>query len=327
MKNKVIKISALILILLSLLSFVGCDAEYSDWELSEDETVLTESPRYTASYYFIGTLIGYELSGSQILYDDYLYSELKDRTYRVYSPDYESDTVYLYNSSSKIICVYAKEGGGEAAKSFIAGNSAYTRLINADGEAARDIGEVGREELDNLVADTPIDVERLLDRLVYEVKVFDATGTLSRTHGGIYELEGAYLYVNYDALDNSCFNADGSFSYRSGSVNVAQLDPSLDDLFDEEGFEHYNHFSLEYEEGIYDEEGAERGRTFGLFVISLVIAVFAFGPCALALVFMIVDLARNGFKRTRATTYVIGGAALVGIVCEVLMIVLFFHGA
>jgi hypothetical protein len=34
----------------------------------------------------------------------------------------------------------------------------------------------------------------------------------------------SWYYINYDALDNSYFSSDGSFSYRSGTVEAVKLE-------------------------------------------------------------------------------------------------------
>ena len=52
----------------------------------------------------------------------------------------------------------------------------------------------------------------------------DETGTFGHEHGAIYVLNGEYWYINYDALDNSHFDSDGYFSYRSGTVTMKKAD-------------------------------------------------------------------------------------------------------
>lgn len=61
---------------------------------------------------------------------------------------------------------------------------------------------------------------------------------------GIYVMDGAYYYLNYEQLGNQHFDADGNFSYRSGTVALTdaetyregietQLAPLLDPPFEE----------------------------------------------------------------------------------------------
>ena len=60
---------------------------------------------------------------------------------------------------------------------------------------------------------------------VYEIHAMDKSETFTYAYGAIYQL-GAdeYWYVNYYELSNDHFNADGQFSYRSGSITMTRLE-------------------------------------------------------------------------------------------------------
>ena len=322
MKNRFVKIIVLVAIIIALLCFAGCNASYAQWELSKNEITLSETYRYNTDYFHITTLVGYDLSGTQIRYRQSIYLEDSNKRYTVYSPDYGADIVYLYNSADKIIHVFAKDGKGEGITSFIQGNAAYTKFVTSDLDEAKDIGTVERNNLDGLTASAVFDVPSLADKLVYKVIVYDNTATLSHVHGGVYKVNGMYYYVNYDNLDNSYFNADGSFSYRFGQITAAELDSSFYNLFAADGFVNYDHFDYEYEEGIVDPADVEELAFVGRIWLSIYIAVFAIVPCIVALAFMIADIVRRGFYKVNFTTYVISGASIVGILSAVAMILL-----
>ncbi len=70
-----------------------------------------------------------------------------------------------------------------------------------------------------------INVNELGEADIFEITVHDRTETKAYQHGAIYLMpNGIYYYVCFEDLDNSYFDADGYFSYRSGSVQVYELD-------------------------------------------------------------------------------------------------------
>lgn len=74
----------------------------------------------------------------------------------------------------------------------------------------------------------PFAVTRLNDATIYEVTAHDRTETKAYQHGAVYQFaDGSFYYVCFRGLDNSHFDADGYFSYRSGTVDAYPLDGAL----------------------------------------------------------------------------------------------------
>ncbi len=68
-------------------------------------------------------------------------------------------------------------------------------------------------------------VNELKSAKIYEITGHDKTKMVAYQHGAIYVMpNGVYYYVCFEDLDNSYFDADGYFSYRSGNVWVYELD-------------------------------------------------------------------------------------------------------
>ena len=106
-----------------------------------------------------------------------------------------------------------------------------------------------------------VKANELSEAEVLEITVHDRTESKAYQHGAVYIMpNGIYYYLLFDALDNSHFDADGYFSYRSGSVEVVKLDESVINELNQKNLEmiHKENNSI-YEdfivEGIYDENG------------------------------------------------------------------------
>ncbi len=57
----------------------------------------------------------------------------------------------------------------------------------------------------------------------YDLRAYDESGTVCFTYGAIYEIDEVFYYVNHQELGNEHFDANGEFSYRSGSVEATVL--------------------------------------------------------------------------------------------------------
>lgn len=70
-----------------------------------------------------------------------------------------------------------------------------------------------------------VSVAELSEADIYEITVHDITETKAFQQGAVYVMpDGMYYYVCFENLPNSYFDADGYFSYRSGTVPVYVLD-------------------------------------------------------------------------------------------------------
>ena len=128
--------------------------------------------------------------------------------------------------------VYVTENGAAALDSFMDGDFAHMRLTDAYMDSV--INEAVVSEWDGEGGEyVTVEVTDLEDMYWYEVVGYDASGCLSHVHGAVYITDGGYLYINYDALDNSYFDSEGCFSYRKGTVSALVLDGADALLVDE----------------------------------------------------------------------------------------------
>ncbi|MBE6605398.1 MAG: hypothetical protein E7639_06850 [Ruminococcaceae bacterium] len=74
-----------------------------------------------------------------------------------------------------------------------------------------------------------VEVSTLQDLEQHIIYGMDETGTFGHEHGAVYVINGEYWYINYDALDNTYFDSNGYFSYRSGTVTMKKVDKTAFD--------------------------------------------------------------------------------------------------
>ena len=306
--KKIKLLSVLILITLLLVSLAGCGGTYANWELSSDGTVLTETVKYNESYELVGSLFGMEIAGEIISFQNDVITE-DGVYYYVYAPSEDPDVVYLTRYSA--VFVYVRDEVPPALMEYLAGIPSSSKIVDRSAYG-RDITEEERIALDDLAPTDVFDVRELMNVPLYELRVYDSTGTIVHTHGGFYVVEESVYYVNYDALDNSHFDANGYFSYRSGSVEMVKLEGDYAELvLDTSSFERYDEVSYTFEEPIDNESDKEENEALarGALVLFLVLAFMI--PSIVPLVLMVIDIFRRGFKGVSATTYVILGAVVV----------------
>lgn len=83
------------------------------------------------------------------------------------------------------------------------------------------------DEADGMSVKT-LDVrDDLYEATRYDLFAYDESGTVCFTYGAIYEIDEVFYYVNYQELGNGHFDANGNFSYRSGSVEATVLGGEL----------------------------------------------------------------------------------------------------
>ena len=323
-KNKKI-ISLLALLLLTVALLASCSSAYAEWEFSPNGQYLEESLRYNEQYELTYTLFGYELAGELVEFWYGAYSE--EYGYMTIHASSEDPTVLLVKGNSSPLFVYTLDGAPASLEAFVSGNSDTQRIVNArDTGSYLDISSDEMKTFDSLAASVSIPVGSLVGALSYELKVYDLADGLMHVHGGFYAGDGKLYYVNYDALDNSYFDADGNFSYRSGNVPCAVVEGELAErvlnatdyvegaelvITDELGGDH---------EEIDPEEYAFTARVI-LIIYLLFFLVF---PAVIPLVYMIIDLCRRGFRGVSVTTYIILGAILIIFAASIALTVIAF---
>jgi len=131
------------------------------------------------------------------------------------------------------------EEGKEILDAFLARTDCIYYLESLDNYNYTEIGEnlVAALEASYQNQGLPrkwVDVRELGEADILEITVHDRTETKAYQHGAVYIMpNGSYYYVCFETLDNRFFDADGFFSYRSGSVHVYELDKAMRTQIDE----------------------------------------------------------------------------------------------
>ncbi len=72
-----------------------------------------------------------------------------------------------------------------------------------------------------------VSVKELEYAVTYNVLAVDKSETVAYIYGAIYLVGAEYCFVDYTKLGNQYFDADGNFSYRSGTVELEALGGAL----------------------------------------------------------------------------------------------------
>lgn len=224
MKKKLICLLLACLLLPALcVSVLAEEAEYAQWVISEDgEELSLDGTTYTWYPLAYGDRIVPE---ERFVYENDVTNPVNDKTMTVsVNPD-NPHMVFLvgYIGGYAVQRVYVTEEGRRILDAYVNGAYSEYLLVKDDDLAA----ELSLDLIAELDAQTEnqisMEVTRLRERASYDIIGYDETRTLAHTHGAIYLLGNGYYYINYDALDNTHFDASGSFSYRSGTVTLVKL--------------------------------------------------------------------------------------------------------
>ena len=235
--NNIRKISlalALVMIIACLLS-IGALADnkpttvVTSWTQSEDKSQLknnTDGRVYDLYYtdipiYDVPSIV--YVFANNIYTSDYYWSTLCQ------NPDYK-EAVWAFGNYQNDIFVTAQ--GKKDLDDFLAGDIGSFWLIDQSPQYRAALSKENVAALDKALHDgvntQNFEVKDIIPsnkRFVYEIHAMDKSETFTYAYGAIYQL-GAdeYWYVNYFELSNEYFNADGQFSYRSGSVTMTRLE-------------------------------------------------------------------------------------------------------
>lgn len=224
MKKRFSLILALLLVL-ALPVTVFATEDPITWSLSEDGKTMSDGQKIYERY----TLADGDIAVPRQAYVwNQSFDDPEDEwtTYRVVTFPEQPDMVALYYGTyaDGFVAVYTTKDAADSLEDFSAGVYSSMMLSDIyDYEAAEltldwvnglDGSDGARETLD--VRDLG-EVDR------YLVWGGNAGGTFYHTHGAFYFLNETWYYINYDALDNSYFDADGNFSYRRGTVEALAL--------------------------------------------------------------------------------------------------------
>lgn len=130
--------------------------------------------------------------------------------------------VFDYYSDTADFRVYVTAEGAAALDQFAQGN--YTAYELAEGRFfSAPVDAELMVSLQSKTSDTAMDVAELDNLTYYDIYGYDSTMTFVHVIGVVFDNDGQYLYVDYEWLDNTHFDADGNLSFRSGSVPVYTL--------------------------------------------------------------------------------------------------------
>ena len=250
--------------LLSVTVLATQETEPIAWELSEDEQTLTNGfDRYTRVSFYSNV----SLDPKQI----YRYAtavEFSEVSYLfggesfVYAPMPDSEFVWLEGDDS--IFIYATEKGQRDLQAFLELESGFYRLTNAQTETTAVLDEELLQAMEGSAGSKKsVEVTALRDQERHNILFYDSTDTLSYVYGAIYVLDDSYYYLNYLTLGNQYFDADGNFSYRSGTVELTVLNDGLcADIRETVDSQKYRSTQYEYETDIPDTDTYENPSGF-----------------------------------------------------------------
>lgn len=237
--NAFLKIIVVILIAFSLFALASCTVSsnrmrYAEWTLSDDGETLkcVDVDDEVTKYSLVGMEYSVALVGNLYAYNAYLegpYGEFL----MPYAPAEDSPIVFLsggHGADNRTpVYVYAEEGAQEALAyaQFLSGQSErYTAyLSDRSKEGVFSVQELAvlRSPVSDPALNVALEVKSLHGKAVAEILAYSDDRRLARVEGAVFEMLGEMYYVDYTALDNSYFDADGNFSFQRGTVTAERL--------------------------------------------------------------------------------------------------------
>ena len=220
--------------------------EVLEWTVSDDQSTLYYGDQVYSRYelYPYDWFRPYHFyEYSQDIKTDYEYLDTVGHPAHVIESqvivNHDIAVVYDYVGNDANYRVYVTEQGAASLKDFRTGH--YSQYHLADGYS------MSAPISSNLVQDW--DIHWDLDAFVmngytkeatelgkmdhYEIIGYDETMTFAHVVGAVFDDNGTYLFVDYDSLDNSYFDAYGNLSFRQGSVPVLVLDQQDENAINE----------------------------------------------------------------------------------------------
>ena len=227
LKRKICLLIGLVLILGALLMPVAYANEgYVAWQIEQDGSAIYKNgqkmPVYQGSRaFYLDPRTVYKYENSVQLGDETGYSS----PCAVRSSSADAEFVWVSGYSQNYI--YASSVGKAELDAFLAGTSVkYT--LDEDAKSA-DISSIDVEALDTAAREQSgtliVEVKSLENQQRYDIVAHDSTFTFAYVHGAVYYVDNTYYYISYDMLGNNYFDANGNFSYRSGTVSLSVVDP------------------------------------------------------------------------------------------------------
>ncbi len=209
----------LIILLVQLLTvFAFADTkQFVNWTLSLDGEVVEGNGSAYTKYGYADLALDAD--------DVYQYangiSPSSGETYKIYAPAHDAEFIWIVRSDE--LEIYATDKGRAELDRFIGGEGEIFRIV--DGANQKNVIDKSCVEAMMSATDTlEVDVRELRDADGYELYAYDSTDTLAYKYGAVFFYGDELLFVRYSELENNCFDADGNFSFRSGTVTMRVLD-------------------------------------------------------------------------------------------------------
>ncbi len=201
---------------------------YVDWQISEKGDSLTANG---CTYYLFDPPSHFYCDA------DTVYQSVDTVTIPYLSTeDYDCESaIYATQADAKIVWLdvygteyyYATENQLEKLRDYASGVTTAFRLAQGTKYASLSkerVNEMFQQSSASNATRVEANVQALQDLPCFELIAREETGTFSYVRGTIYQFEnGDYYFVDHKTLDNTHFDANGNFSYRSGTVSLTLL--------------------------------------------------------------------------------------------------------
>ncbi len=230
-RTKLLVFLMMLLLLLSVVTPMSAEEPYVEWTLSDDEQSLSDG---TTTYTYYGKILKRDLTARQV----YIYAE--DVTLReegILCPVCAAPTVsgIVWVRGEERCYLYATEEGAKILDRWFVDREIGSFRAWEDDYHSALLESAFVEALDAAVAQQAamrtVQVSELAPLTRYELTAHDTASLFSKAYGVIYDWNGIYYYVNYSALGNQYFDADGNLSYREGTITLTLLDNELTTQF------------------------------------------------------------------------------------------------
>lgn len=227
--TKVAAVGILFLFCLSALilpctAMVASPYNHNTWEMAEDGTwIHYKQITYT---YYDAPAEWHILPERALVYDDPIV--WNGTEYQVYADKESASILWLLDQETQEILLYTTDTGRLLLEDYAQERNVHYYLAqNITTSRCRRslLPTTTFETLNHLTSSSAItvDVRDLRTLTRYDILMYDKTEVVYRVCGAIYEKQGGFLYVDYRALNNTYFDADGNFSYRSGHITATSF--------------------------------------------------------------------------------------------------------
>lgn len=219
--SRAVKSIALIMAIcvLVLPVFTSCESVTTQWELSEDESVLY---RDGVPYYRIEDESFDIIAHKRFQFSDTIEVSVNDEySTSIYVYSYDEDGTYVWVSST----IYATEEGMRS----LEGLKALDEVSGYCLDDGLHYSVIGGELIDAIFNDVSSTEAEIIDfaylgyRTDLNVSAKDTKDSIWYSFAKIYLINGVWYYLDLSSLSEEHFDEDGKLNYRDGQVEVYPL--------------------------------------------------------------------------------------------------------